>query len=54
MPPLIVIKQDGATIYATRDLATIYSREKRFKPDEYWYFTDNRQSLYLEHLTNLV
>ncbi len=50
MPPLIVIKQDGATIYATRDLATIYSREKRFKPDEYWYFTDNRQSLYFEQV----
>lgn len=50
MPPLIVIKQDGATIYATRDLATIYSREKRFQPDEIWYFTDNRQSLYFEQV----
>lgn len=29
VPPLIVIKKDGATIYATRDLATIYSREKK-------------------------
>ena len=60
MPPLIVIKNDGATIYATRELATLYSREKRFKPDEYWYFTDNRQSLYFEQVfrasykTNLV
>ena len=50
MPPLIVIKKDGATIYATRDLATIYSRAKRFKPDEIWYFTDNRQSLYFEQV----
>ncbi len=50
MPPLIVIKQDGATIYATRDLATIYSREQRFHPDEIWYFTDNRQSLYFEQV----
>lgn len=50
MPPLIVIKQDGATIYATRDLATIYSRYERFKPDEIWYFTDNRQSLYFEQV----
>ena len=50
MPPLIVIKQDGATIYATRDLATIYSREKRFQPDEIWYLTDNRQSLYFEQV----
>ncbi len=50
VPPLIVIKADGATIYATRDLATIYSREERFKPDEIWYFTDNRQSLYFEQV----
>lgn len=50
MPPLIVIKQDGATIYATRDLATIYSRYQRFSPDEIWYFTDNRQSLYFEQV----
>ena len=48
MPPLIVIKKDGATIYATRDLATIYSREERFNPDEIWYVVDNRQGLYFE------
>ena len=46
IPPLIVIKQDGATIYATRDLATIYERMKEFNPDEMWYFTDERQSMY--------
>ena len=50
MPPLIVIKKDGATIYATRDLATIYSRVKRFNPDEIWYVVDSRQSLYFEQV----
>ena len=50
MPPLIVIKKDGATIYATRDLATIYSREKRFSPSEIWYVVDSRQSLYFEQV----
>lgn len=50
MPPLIVIKQDGATIYATRDLATIYSRIKRFNPDEIWYVVDARQALYFEQV----
>lgn len=50
MPPLIVIKQDGATIYATRDLATIYSRMKRFNPNEIWYVVDSRQSLYFEQI----
>lgn len=50
MPPLLVIKKDGATIYATRDLATIYSREERFNPDEIWYVVDNRQALYFEQV----
>ena len=50
MPPIIVIKKDGATIYATRDLATIYSRIKRFSPDEIWYVVDSRQSLYFEQV----
>ncbi len=50
MPPLMVIKNDGATIYATRDLGTIYSRMERFNPDEMWYFTDQRQALYFEQV----
>ena len=50
MPPLVVIKSDGATLYATRELATIYSRVKRFNPDEFWYVTDSRQGLYFEQV----
>jgi len=50
MPPLLVIKSDGATIYATRDLATIYSRVKRFNPNEIWYVVDERQGLYFEQI----
>lgn len=50
MLPLIVIKSDGATIYATRDLGSIYSRLKRFDIDEIWYVTDDRQSYYFEQL----
>ncbi len=50
MPPLLVIKSDGATIYATRELGTIYSRIERFEPDEIWYFTDERQALYFEQV----
>ena len=50
MPPLVVIKSNGATLYATRELATIYSRMERFNPDEIWYFVDSRQSLYFEQV----
>ena len=50
MPPMMVIKKDGATIYGTRDLGTILSRMQRFNPDEIWYFTDERQGLYFEQV----
>ncbi len=46
MPPLVVVTQNGATLYATRELATLDSRIKRFAPDEVWYLTDSRQELY--------
>lgn len=50
IPPLIVIKNDGASIYATRDLATIYARVKDYNPDEIWYVVDMRQALYFEQV----
>ena len=50
IPPLIVIKNDGSTIYATRDLATIYNRVKTINPDEIWYVVDVRQGLYFEQI----
>ena len=50
MPPLVVIKSNGATLYATRELATITSRMKRFNPNEMWYIADMRQGLYFEQV----
>ena len=50
MPPLVVVKSNGATLYATRELATLYSRVKRFNPEEFWYVTDYRQGLYFEQV----
>lgn len=50
MPDLVVVKSNGATLYATRELATMVSRVKRFNPDEMWYLTDLRQVLYFEQV----
>ena len=50
MPPLVVLKGNGGTVYQTRELATMFSRIKRFNPDEIWYFTDNRQELYFKQV----
>lgn len=50
MPPLVVLKTNGGTVYQTRELATLISREERFNPDEIWYLTDNRQELYFKQV----
>lgn len=46
LPPCIVRKSDGASLYATSDLATLVEREKLYHPDRYIYVVDKRQELY--------
>lgn len=48
VPPCMILKTDGATLYNTTDLATIVERMKLFSPDRIMYFTDKRQELYFE------
>ena len=48
MPPCIIKKSDGASLYATSDIATIKFREENFDADEYVYVVDKRQNLHLE------
>ena len=60
MPPCIILKSDGASLYNTTDLATIMDRKQKYNPDRYIYLTDKRQDLYFEqvfrcaHKTKLV
>lgn len=46
IPPVIIVKSDGSSIYATTDLATIIQRMKDFSPSKIWYVVDNRQNLH--------
>ena len=46
VPPCMVLKSDGASLYNTTDLATIVERMKLYSPDEIIYVVDKRQSLY--------
>lgn len=48
MPPLMLVKSDGAILYDTTELATLLERVKDFNPDAIYYFTDERQSLHFE------
>ena len=50
IPPCILVKSDGATLYATTDLATMVQRERDFHPDKILYLTDKRQSLHFEQI----
>ncbi len=50
IPPCMILKSDGATLYNTTDLATIVEREKLFSPDRYIYVVDKRQDLYFEQI----
>ena len=46
LPPLIFKKSNGAYLYTTTDVATIYERETKYQPDNILYVVDNRQELH--------
>ena len=50
IPPCILIKSDGAAIYATTDLATMVQRMQDHNPDKMLYVTDKRQNLHFEQV----
>ena len=50
VPPCILVKSDGAAIYATTDLATMVQRMQDWNPDKMLYVTDKRQNLHFEQV----
>ena len=50
IPPCMILKSDGASLYNTTDLATILERMNTLHPDEIIYLTDKRQELYFEQV----
>lgn len=50
IPPFLVLKSDGASLYGTTDLATIVQRVQDYSPDEIIYLADKRQSMHFEQL----
>ncbi|OPZ69117.1 MAG: Arginine--tRNA ligase [Firmicutes bacterium ADurb.Bin467] len=50
IPPLILVKSDGAAMYSTTDLATIVDRVQEQNPDEILYVVDQRQHLHFEQV----
>jgi arginyl-tRNA synthetase len=50
MPPLILLKSDGAVLYGTTDLATIVDRVANLDPDLILYVVDQRQHIHFEQM----
>ena len=50
IPPCMILKSDGASLYNTTDLATIMERMELYHPDELIYVVDKRQDLYFEQV----
>lgn len=46
IPPLIFQKSNGANLYGTTDLATLWQRQKDYQPNKVLYVADSRQNLH--------
>lgn len=54
LPPGLLKKSDGATLYLTRDLASLYYRSTRFSPDTILYVVGDDQLLHFKQLQAVV
>lgn len=50
VPPLLFKKSNGAYLYASTDIATIYERVTKYNPDHILYVVDNRQELHFSQV----
>ena len=50
LPTFLLQKEDGASLYITRDLAALVYRATTFKPDTVLYVVGNEQSLHFKQL----
>ena len=54
MPPALIQKTDGSTLYITRDLAALFYRKNTYNFDEVLYVVGNEQKLHFEQLKAVV
>ncbi len=54
VPPILLIKSNGAASYESTDIAGLWERMHLFNPDEVWYLTDARQALHFEQVFRAV
>ena len=54
MPPCIILRSDGATLYATRDLAAAYYRKKVYDFDKCLYVVAYQQDLHFKQIFRVL
>ncbi|MDR2091222.1 MAG: arginine--tRNA ligase [Clostridiales bacterium] len=54
MPPCLILRSDGASLYATRDLATIFYRKKTYNFDKCLYVVAYQQNLHFKQVFKVV
>ncbi|MDL4840129.1 arginine--tRNA ligase [Aquibacillus rhizosphaerae] len=54
MPPCLIRKSDGATLYATRDLTAALYRQETYQFVQSLYVVGNEQSLHFQQLTEVL
>jgi arginyl-tRNA synthetase len=50
MPPCLILKADGATLYATRDIAAAFHRQEQYQPARSLYVVDLGQGLHFRQV----
>lgn len=54
MPPCLILKSDGSTIYATRDIAAAFYRKRTYNFDKCIYVTSAGQSLHFAQFFKVI
>lgn len=54
MPPALIKRSDGGSLYITRDLAAVFYRKREYKFDKILYVVGNEQKLHFNQLKRLI
>ena len=54
LPPCLILKRDGATLYETRDLAAALHRQEVYQPARSLYVVDQGQSLHFQQVFGVL
>ncbi len=54
VPPALIKRSDGGSLYITRDLAAVFYRKKKYKFDKILYVVGNEQKLHFTQLKRLI